>query len=144
MILKNNNIISKLKKYLSFTEEDLLNMIFIDLDLNALNEIDNKLKQIDILSIDSNNFIKKPEKVILSKRKIINIYNYCVIINTSIMEILINNLHIKTKFDIIKYISYNEKIYILIDDKNQYSLLLGRIINNEDIFKLEYISDFKN
>ena len=143
MILKNKAIISKLKKYLSFTEEDLLNMIFNDLDLNALNEIDKKLRQIDILSIESNNFIKKPEKDILSKRKNINIYNYCVIINTSIMKILINNLNIKTKFDIIKYISYNEKIYIMIDDKNQNSLLLGRIINNEDIFKLEYIFDFK-
>ena len=143
MILKNNNIISKLKKYLPLKEEDLLNIIFKDLDLNILKEIDKKLKQIDILSIDNNNLIKKPEKVILLKNKNVNIYNYFVIFNAKIMSILINNLNIKTKFDTIKYISYNEKFYIMIDDENQYSLLLGRIINDENIFKLEYIFDFK-
>ena len=143
-IIKNKNIISKLKKYSSYTEEDLLNMIFKDLDLNILNEIDKNLKQFDINSIDSNNFFAKPENIILSKDKNINIYNYFIIANVSIIKILIKNLNIKTKLDMIKYLSYNGKMFIMLDYENQYSLLSGSIINDENIFKLEYIFDFKN
>jgi len=144
LILRNKNIISKLKKYSSFKEEDLLNMIFKDIDLNILYEIDKNLKQIDMNNIDGNDFIKKPEKVIISKEKNINIYNYFIIVNISIMNILIQNLNIKERFNIAKYLSYKGKIFIMIDYENQYSLLLGSIINNENIFKLEYIFDFKN
>ena len=144
MILKNKTIISKLKKYFSYTEEDLLNIIFNDLDLNILNEIDQNLKHIDMNNIDDKNFIKKPEKVILSKEKKINIYNHFIIANINIMKILIKNLNIKTKFDMIKYLSYNGKMFIILDYENQYSLLSGSIINDENIFKLEYIFDFKS
>ena len=144
MIINNKTIISKLKKFSSYTEEDLLNMIIKDLDLNILNEIEQNLKQIHMNNIDGNDFIKKPEKVILSKDKNINIYNYFIIVNISIMNIVIKNFNIMTNIDIIKYLSYNGKMFIMLDYENQYSLLSGSIINDENIFKLEYIFDFKN
>jgi len=144
-IIKNSSIISKLKKFSSLSEEDLLNIIFKDLDLKILNEIDNNIKQFEMYNnINGNGFIKNPEKAIISTEKKINIYNNFIIANKSVMNILTTNFNIFTKFDIVKYISYNRKIFIMIDYGNQYSLLSGSIINDENIFKLEYIFDFKS
>ena len=108
-----------------------------------LNEIDKNLKQIDMCNINGNDFIKKPKNVILSKEKNIIIYNHFIIVNKNIMNILIKNFNIKTKLEIIKYISYNGRIFILLEYENQYSLLSSSIINDQNIFKLEYIFDFK-
>ena len=104
-------------------------MIFKDLDLNNLNEIDKYLKQFDINTIDGNAFIKKSEKVRLSKEKNINIYNYFIIINIRLIKNIFQNLNSNTKIDLIKYLSYNGKVFIMIDYENQYSLLSGNINN---------------
>ena len=142
MILNNNNIITKLKKYSFYKIEDLLNMIFKDLDANKINDMEEKLKLIDTHNIDSNNILTKPEKICLLNDKQIDIYNNFVIINISIMSFLIKNFNLNKGFDLIEYISNNGKIFI--KTKNQNSLLIGSIINNENIFKLEYILDFKS
>ena len=142
MILNNNNIITKLKKYIFYKIEDLLNMIFKDLDANKINDIEEKLKSIDTHNIDGNNILTKPEKICLLNDKQIDIYNNFTIINISIMSFLIKNLNLNKEFDLIEYISYNEKFFIRI--KNHNSLVIGNIINNENIFKLEYILDFKS
>ena len=143
LIINNNNIITKLKKYSSNNVEDLLNMIFKDLEPNILNDIDNNLKLIDIYQLDSCNYFKKPEKVILLNGKNINIYNNFGIINMGILKFLTNNLNINAKFDIINYISSNGKIFIKNEIENQNIMLIGSF-NDEYIFNLEYILDFES
>jgi len=109
MILNNNNIITKLQKYSFYKAEDLLNLIFKDLDANKINDIEEKLKLIDTHNIDGNNILTKPEKICLFNDKQIDIYNNFVIINISIMSFLIKNFNLNKEFDLIEYISYNEK-----------------------------------
>ena len=126
--------------------EELLSKIIKCLDLNKLKEFENNLEQFNIKEDISENFFAKKEKVIISKKNSLNIFNNVIIVDESIVQLFINNFNID-KISIIqkvKYISGNEKNLIIIDYDFQNTILFGNILNDENIFKLEYIFEYKD
>ena len=112
--------------------EELLSKIIKCLDLNKLKEFENNLEQFNIKEDISENFFAKKEKVIISKKNSLNIFNNVIIVDESIVQLFINNFNID-KISIIqkvKYISGNEKNLIIIDYDFQNTILFGNILND--------------
>ena len=135
--------IKKILKSNSLKESELLIKIFEFLDLQILNEIDKNLEKLEIKNED---FFAQKEQIILSESKKINIYDNFIIVEKSIIDLFNNNFLINKDNNIksFKHISGNKKNILLIDSDSHSYLLFGSIINDENIYKLEYIFDFTN
>ena len=128
----------------SIKEAELLIKIFESLDLKILNEIDKNLEK---LKIKNEDFFAQKKQIILSESKKINIYDNFIIVEKSIIDLFNNNFLINKDNNNIKsfkHISGNKKNILLIGSDSHSYLLFGSIINDENIYKLEYIFDFNN
>ena len=117
-------------------------MLIVRKKINKIKKIEDNLSNKEM---NINEFFAQKEIITLSKERNIDIFDNFIIVDKYILHLFIkNNLISKNNKDIksVKHICGNNKNIILID--NQKYILFGSIINNENIFKLEYIFDYYN
>ena len=128
IIDENEQIKSLLNKNSSFDDPKLV---------PYFNEIENSLKNIK----SNENFYSDKKDIFILNNKTISIYNNFIIVHETLQNLFIENFEIdNNNFEKVKYISGDNKIFII--NENQHSLLLGNIINKENSFNLQYIFEY--
>ena len=138
------NIIPKFKKIWNKYngQKNFLNDIKLDLDINKMNKI-KKTEKICQKYDNYNNLFMLPNNIKLHNNKNINIYNNFGFINKKILDLLIGNSNLNKQNIIIKA-TYDKKSIAIINNNEQHTMLIGSIINNKNVFELEYILEFKD
>ena len=116
---------------LSLEEEDIIS-------LGDINRGSNENK------FNMDNIFVNFESLIVPNKKSIYYYNNFIPINKNIFKLYFNfnKKNIETSY--IKFFSGNNKNIALIENNEQYSFLIGSILNNTNIFKLEYVFYFNS
>ena len=116
---------------LSLEEEDIIS-------LGDINRGSNENK------FNMDNIFVNFESLIIPNNKSIYYYNNFIPINKNIFKLYFNfnKKNIETSY--IKFFSGNNKNIALIENNEQYSFLIGSILNNTNIFKLEYVFYFNS
>ena len=128
IIDENEQIKSLLNKNSSFDDPKLV---------PYFNEIENSLKNIK----SNENFYSDKKDIFILNNKTISIYNNFIIVHETLKNSFIENFELdNNNFEKVKYISGDNKIFII--NENQHSLLLGNIINKENSFNLQYIFEY--
>ena len=120
---------------------ELFNNYIFKLNKNEITEIKEIDKNLNNLDLDKDNFYISHENITLLKNKNINIYNNFIVINKKINDLFCDSFKINKKCDSVKFYSSNNKNLIKFNNNNQYTILVGSILNNENKFNLEYIID---
>ena len=136
-IINKNNKLKNIKENYKDTDE-FINKIILDLNINDIKELVQYLNKIDFDKIDKKNLFSHPKKLNLQNNKYIIFFNDFIVVNKSNIELLKDTSSIST----FEFISGNKKNILIIKNQNQNTLLIGSVLNNENIFKLEYILNF--
>ena len=145
---KVNEIINKNIKNKYIFNKDYKDILFTDFILSleeeniiSLGKINRALNQ---TKINIENYFANFQYLITPKKNSIFFYNNFFPINKKIFELFFNNKKENIKPQFIKFFSGNTKNIALIENDKQSTILLGSILNDENIFKLEFIIDFIN
>ena len=133
-----NNIIIKDNIYDNL---ELFNDFILSLDKKEIKEIDENFNQMTFIE---DNFFSKSESLQLRNDEKISYYNNFIFINKKIIDLFFEYFDIKREYSSIKLYSGNKKNIIEFDKNNHRVILLGTVLNYENIFKLEFIFDYKD
>jgi hypothetical protein len=124
-------------------QKNCLNDIILDLDINQMN----KIKEVEEICQKYDNYddlFIQPNNIKLLNNKNIDIYNNFGFINKTILGLIGNSNIIKQNITL-KASSDKKSIAIINNnEKEQSYTLIGNIINNKNIFKLECILDYND
>jgi len=143
-IIKKINEINNMETIIkdnSLSDEEMLNNIVLNSDKKGIKELEIYLNQ---LQYQNDNFFAQSQNLLLDKNKNIKIYNDFIFVNKKIIELFSDNFNIKNNSSCVKLISGNNKNMIIINNEEQRTILYGSILNEEKIFKLEFIFEFNN
>jgi hypothetical protein len=132
-ITKDNNL----------NEVEMINSIILNSGKKEIKELEQYLNQIQY---QKDNFFVQPQylKLDKNKNKNIKIYNDFIFVNREIIKLFCENFHIHKNSSSVNLKSGNNKNMIIINNEEQSTILYGSIINEEKIFKLEFIFDYNN
>ena len=124
-------------------QKNCLNDIILDLDINQMN----KIKETEEICQKYDNYddlFIQPNNIKLINNKNIDIYNNFGFINKTILGLVGNSNTIKQNI-ILKASSDKKSIAIINNnEKEQNYILIGNIINDKNLFRLEFILDYKD
>ena len=139
-----NEIINKnIHHNLNYDNVDTLNELIFSLDKKQLKEIKEINNNLVKLEMEVNWFFSTEEKIQLPNNKEIFYYNDFMVVNRKIGRLFLDSFKITNNNDFVKFYSKNKKNFVEIDKDGKHFILLGSILNNEKVFKLEFIFDFK-
>ena len=107
---------------------------------NEIKDINNNLIK---LEIDANWFFQEQESIKLSNNKEIIYFNDFIVINKKISKLFFDSFRITFNYKFFKFYSRNKKNFIEINNNDKHLILLGSFLNEEDVFKLEFIFEYK-
>ena len=125
----------------SLNDVEKLNNIVLNSDKNRIKELEHNLNQ---LQYKNDNFFVLPQNLQLDKNKNIKIYTDFTFVNEEIIKLFCENFHVTKNCFSVKLKSGNNKNMIIINNAEQNTILYGSILNEEKIFKLEFIFDYIN
>ena len=136
----NKNITNDLMNLENFNNNKIINDFILKLNSKEIKEKDKNLQEMDYFSLFANS-----ETLELLNHTKINYCNNFILCSKEIIKLFYGNLKeignpIPYKF----YSGNNINILVLFEKNNSSILLIGSILNSENLFKLEYIFDYKN
>ena len=140
-IINEINNMETVAKDNSLNDVEKLNNIVLNSDKNQIKELEKYLNQIQY---NNDNFFVQSQNLQLDKNKTIKIYTEFTFVNEEIIKLFCENFHIKKNCFSVKLKSGNNKNMIIINNAEQSTILYGSILNEEKIFKLEFIFDYNN
>jgi hypothetical protein len=114
------------------------------LERNQLTEINKKINETTMP--DKNiSFIPSGIDIKVSKKRNIKIYKEFIIINKDLLNSVQKNFDVKYESPIdTKLIIINSKKYLSINNEEQHIILIGNFNNDNNIFNINYIFDYKS
>ena len=134
-----NKLINLTKKVNIDKNKNLIDEIINKLDKNLLEKLDEELDK-----NYSYNLTKAKPKNLQVVGKNINLYEELIIINKKILDSF--NFDIKNiiKDETISYYKYHQDDLIIINNKNQYSILIGKYDEKNYYYEINYILEYEN
>jgi len=138
------NIINKyIQTYGKMNQNQLIDNIFNNLNINDIQLLKQEFNKIGNNNINLDDILPKPDSLISFDDKNISIFNDVLVIKKDLIKLFLNKTIIDKEY-IKEIVSGNGMNIIIIKTNEEKTLLLGNIINNENVFKLEYIFNFKH
>ena len=138
------NIINKyIQTYAKMNQNQLIDNIFNNLNINDIQLLKQEFNKIGNNNINLDDILPKPDSLISFDDKNISIFNDVLVIKKDLIKLFLNKTIIDKEY-IKEIVSGNGMNIIIIKTNEEKTLLLGNIINNENVFKLEYIFNFKH
>ena len=130
------NINNQFIKNKNFYDNELFNEFILSLEQKEIKEIEKDLKE---NNFEFDNFYSKPKLSTVSNNKKLCYFNDFIVMNRKIYDLFCENFNTKKNYSSLKFYSGNKINIVEINNNQLYVILLGSILNNENIFKLEYI-----
>ena len=138
--LMNNNIIESIENYNNLSQEEKINNIISKIEEKQLKLINKNINNL-FSSIDNNLFNIKLDQKIINSRRCFFYYNQFLLLKEETFKLFTKNMKINYSNHKIFCLFGDNKIFLVPDIKNQYTIEIGNL-NNQNYFIIESFFDY--
>ena len=136
-----NNINNEFVIGNNYEDNEFLYKFILSLSQKEIKNLENALEE-NNLRVE--NFYQNPTFLTTSNNKKIWFFNEFIVMNKKIHDLFLEIFNIKNLYSSFKFYSGNKINIVEINNSKLHLILLGSILNNENIFKLKYIFAYNN